>query len=175
MEVWTGPGWSSSRQLGVGSSADEILLQRNDGMMAATSTRPDGWACRCSSGHATWVLFDGYVIEGDVPAAREIRRLLGELTRRASVCRARRCPADRPGIDGPAYGGARYPQRRIARSIHLQWETAMLDQSYRDGATGTTEAVSKKHSAELHHPVDRSKGVNRHHRSWSCGQHEAGP
>ena len=152
MEVWTGPGCSCCHDWVRHLQANGFSVTTQDGGNIDARTRL-GMPTQFGSCHTGAV--DGYAIEGHVPA-REIHRLLGERPDAIGLS-VPAMPRGSPGMDGPVYGGAHDPYDVLL--IHRDG-TALLYQSYRDGATGTTQAQLTHHNAQgTIESIDREAGT----------------
>jgi hypothetical protein len=103
-EVWTGPSCSCCHDWIAHLEANGFDVTAHDGGNSEARARLkipiDYGSC-----HTGEVL--GYALEGHVPA-REIRRLLAERPDAIGLS-VPAMPRGSPGMDGPAYGGARDP------------------------------------------------------------------
>jgi hypothetical protein len=104
IEVWTGPACSCCHDWIDHLNANGFVVTSHDGGNLDARTRL-GIPVRYGSCHTAEI--DGYGIEGHVPA-REIHSLL-EAAPDALGLSVPAMPRGSPGMDGPAYGGARDP------------------------------------------------------------------
>lgn len=103
-EVWTGPSCSCCHDWIAHLEANGFDVTAHDGGNSEARTRlkiPIDYGS-CHTGEVS-----GYALEGHVPA-REIRRLLTERPDAIGLS-VPAMPRGSPGMDGPAYGGARDP------------------------------------------------------------------
>ena len=104
IEVWTGPSCSCCRDWIKHLEANGFVITQHDGGNNDARKRL-GMPIDFGSCHTGAVA--GFAIEGHVPA-REIRRLLVERPDAIGLS-VPAMPRGSPGMDGPAYGGARDP------------------------------------------------------------------
>ena len=104
IEVWTGPSCSCCRDWIKHLEASGFVITQHDGGNNDARKRL-GMPIDFGSCHTGAV--SGFAIEGHVPA-REIRRLLVERPDAIGLS-VPAMPRGSPGMDGPAYGGARDP------------------------------------------------------------------
>ena len=123
IEVWTGPGCSCCRDWIKHLQAHRFEPTIHDGGNVDARRRL-GIPVQYGSCHTGQVA--GYAIEGHVPA-REILRLLAESVDAVGLS-VPAMPRGAPGMDGPAYGGARDPYDVF---LIRRDGTAIVYQSYR--------------------------------------------
>jgi hypothetical protein len=123
IEVWTGPSCGCCHDWLEHLKANGFAVTQHDGGNGDARKRlripVDYGSCHTAE-------IAGYAVEGHVPAS-EILRLLGERPEAIGLA-VPGMPRGSPGMDGPAYGGARDPYNVLL--IHRDG-SAIVYQSYR--------------------------------------------